>query len=126
MSRVAVALAILLAVLAAAAAALIVLPAPSMSLALFAIAAGEQSVFIIATAVVSAVLALFAMRPGTRLLATVAVLVGLGAVVVALVPLAQALRVASEHRVDLDFDRYLRATIDTQGPIQARKTVTYA
>jgi acetyl esterase/lipase len=47
-------------------------------------------------------------------------------VVVALVPLAQGLRLAGEQRVDLDFSRYLRAGIDTEGPVRGAKTVTYA
>lgn len=126
MSRVAALLAILLAASAAAAAALIILPAPSKSLAFVAIAAGEKSVFILALAVVGAVLALFASRPGTRLLAMLAVLLCLAAMVVALVPFAQALRVASEQRVDLDFSRYLRSHTDTEGPIKAKKTVVFA
>jgi acetyl esterase/lipase len=125
MSRVALGLAILLAVAAAAAAALIVLPAPSKSLAFLAIGAGEKSAFVVGAAVLAAVLTLVGMGPGTRLVAAGAILLCLGAVVVGLIPLAQALRLASEQRVDLDFDRYLRAGADTEGPIAATRTVTY-
>ena len=126
MTRAALALAILLAAAAAAAAALIVLPAPSKSLAFLAIATGEKSVVIIGGALVSSVLSLFVMRPGTRLLAMLTVLLSLGALVVGLIPPAQALRLAGEHRVDLNFARYLGARVDTQGPVPAKKTVTYA
>jgi acetyl esterase/lipase len=119
-------LGVLLALAAAAASALIVLPAPSKTLAFAAILAGEKSVFIIAAGVLAAVLVLLGSGPGRRLVSTLAVLIALGAIVLALIPPAQALRVASEQRVDLDFDRYLRARIDTQGPVKAAKTVTYA
>jgi acetyl esterase/lipase len=125
MSRVAVVLAVLLALASAAAAALIVLPAPSKSLAFLAVATGEKSVFVAGTAIVAAVLALFASRPGTRLVAFISVLLSLCALIVALIPPAQALRLASEQRVNLNFSRYLQANIDTQGPIKAERTVTY-
>jgi acetyl esterase/lipase len=54
------------------------------------------------------------------------VLLALGTIIIGLIPMAQALRLAGEQRVQLSFDRYLRSTIDTQGPIVADKTVTYA
>jgi acetyl esterase/lipase len=125
MSRVALVFAILLALGSAAAAGLIILPAPSQSLALMAIAAGEKSLVIVAGAVVAAALALFAMRPGTRLPGMIAVLLSLTALIVALIPPAQALRLAGEQRVNLSFDRYLRSRIDTEAPIKAEKTVLY-
>lgn len=130
MSRVASVLAILLAIFlalaAAAAASLIVLPAPGPQLALAAIAASEKSVFIVGGAVLAAALALFASRPGLRLLAFVAVLLSLVALILALIPPAQALRLAGEQRVELSLGRYVRSLIDTEGPIKAEKTVTYA
>src|SRR5689334_11832008 len=126
MSRVALVLAILLALAAAAAAALIVLPAPSQQAAFLAIAAGEKSLLIVGGAVVAAALALFASRPGLRRLVMLAVLLSLTALILALIPPAQALRLAGERRVDLGLDRYLRSSIDTEGPIVAEKTVTYA
>jgi acetyl esterase/lipase len=125
MSRVALVLAILLALASAAAAGLIILPAPNQTLALLAIAAGEKSLVIIAGAVVGAALALFAMRPGTRLPGMIAVLLSMAALVVALIPPAQALRLAGEQRVNLSFDRYLRSRVDTEAPIKAEKTVVY-
>ncbi|HEY4187905.1 MAG TPA: alpha/beta hydrolase [Polyangia bacterium] len=115
----------LLATAAAAAAALIVFPSPSKTLALAAILAGEKSLVIVAAAVLAAVLALVGSRPGTRGLATLTVLLSLAALVVALIPPAQALRLASEKRVDLDLGRYLRSKIDTEGPVTSPKTVTY-
>lgn len=120
-------LGLVLAVAAAGAAALIVLPAPSNQLAMAAILAGEKSFAIIVAAVAASVLAFVGSRPGaSRGLAALAVLLALAAIVLALSPAAQALRLASERRVDLDFGRYLNARIDTQGPIAAAKTVTYA
>ena len=131
MSRVALSilllLGVVLAVAAAAGAALIVLPAPSNQLAMAAILAGEKSFAIIVAAVVASVLGFVGSRPGaSRGLATLTVLLALAAIVLALSPAAQALRLASERRVDLDFGRYLHARIDTLGPIKAPKTVTYA
>jgi acetyl esterase/lipase len=126
MSRVALVLAILLALAAAAAAGLIVLPAPSQQAAFLAIAAGEKSLLIVGGAVVAAALALFASRPGTRVLVMLAVLLSLTALILALIPPAQALRLAGEQRVNLSLDRYLRSSIDTEGPVTAEKTVTYA
>jgi acetyl esterase/lipase len=126
MYRAAMAAALLLAVTTTALAALIVLPAPSQTLAFLAIFSGEESFFIVAGAIVGAALALFAARPGTRVLATVVVLSCVGALVVGLIPPAQALRLAGEHRVDLSWNRYLGARIDTMGPIAAAKTVIFA
>jgi acetyl esterase/lipase len=119
-------LAILLAVAAAAAAALIIVPAPTKPFALAAIVMGEKGVFIAIAAVVAIVLAVAAMGPGRRLLPTLVILLSLAAIGVGLTPPAQALRLAGEHRVDLDFGRYLSAPIDTEGPVRAEKTVTYA
>lgn len=126
MSRVLSILGAALAAVAAAAAALIIFHAPSKTLALAAILAGEKSLVIVALAVVASVLAFVGSRPGTRALATLTVLLSLAAMVVALIPAAQALRLASERRVDLSFGRYLRSKVDTEGPIAAAKTVTYA
>lgn len=135
MSRVALSivllLALVLAVAAAAAAALIVLPAPSNQLAMAAILAGEKSFVIIVGALLASILAFVGSRPGaSRGLAALAVLLSLAAIILALSPAAQALRLASERRVDLDFGRYLHSRIDTLGPLAApgpaTKTVTYA
>jgi len=126
MSRVAAILGFLLAIAAAAAAALIIFPAPSKTLALAAIVAGERSVLIIAAAILGAVLALIGSRPGTRALSMLSVLLGLTAIGIALIPPAQALRLAGERRIELDFGRYLGARLDTEGPIKAEKTVPYA
>ena len=126
MSRVASILGLLIALAAAAGAALIVSPAPTRMLALLAILAGERSLLIIAAALLASILAFLGSRPGTRLTSFFAIVLSLGAIVLALVPPAQALRVASEQRVDLSFGRYLRAAIDSQGPIKAERTATYA
>jgi acetyl esterase/lipase len=117
---------LLVAVAAAAAAALIVVPAPSMNLALVSIAVGEKSYLVVAAGVLAAVLALVGSRPGLRGLATLTVLLSLAAIVMGLGPAAQALRLAGERRVDLDFGRYLRSRIDSTGPVKVEKTVPYA
>src|SRR3569832_606711 len=131
MSRIALSIVLLLgvvlAIAAAAGAALIVLPAPSNQLAMAAILAGEKSFVIIVAAVLASVLAFVGSRPGaSRGLAAVAVLLALAAIVLALSPATQALRLASERRVDLDFDHYQHTRINTQSPIKPPKTVTYA
>ena len=127
MGRLALIVALLLALVAAGTAALIVLPAPSTQLALAAILAGEKSYIIIGVALAAAILAFVGSRPGgARALAAAIVLLALAAIVVALRPPAQALRLAGERRVDLDFARYLRSKVDTLGPVKAPRTVTYA
>lgn len=126
MYRVLAVLGFLLAVATAAAAALIVLPAPTKALALASIVAGEKSIVIIAAGIVAAVLALLGSRRGTRALSALSVLLGLTAIVLGLIPPAQALRLAGERRLDLDFGRYLRARVDTEGPVKAEKTMAYA
>lgn len=117
---------LLVAVAAAAAAALIVVRAPSMNLALAAIALSEKSYIVVGAGVLAAVFALMGSRPGLRGLATLTVLLSLAAIVMALGPAAQALRLASERRANLDFGRYLRSRIDTTGPVKVEKTVPYA
>ena len=112
---------LLVAVAAAAAAALIVVRAPSMNLALASIAIGEKSYIVVAAGVLAAVLALVGSRPGLRGLATLTVLLSLAAIVIGLGPPAQALRLAGERRVDLDFGRYLRSRIDSTGPSRPRR-----
>jgi len=126
MSRLLVILALVLGLGAAAAGALIIAPSPNRTLALLAMVVSERSLFALGGGVLAIVLALLGSRPGWRLVATLAVLLGAVGVVLALIPPAQALRLATEQRVSLDFNRYLKARIDTEGPIAAAKTVTYA
>jgi acetyl esterase/lipase len=126
MSRVALLLGVLLALVAAGAAALIVISAPSFNLALYAIGASEKSAYIIAAAVVAAVLALIGMRPGTRVISFAAILVAIATMIVALTPGAQALRLAGEKRVNLDFGRYLGSDVEKEAKGNPKKTVTYA
>jgi len=125
MSRVVVVLGMLIALAAAAGAALIVAPAPNQKLALLAILAGEKSFVLIGVAVLGGVLALVGMRPGTRVLGTVTILLAVATVATALAPLAQALRLAGDERANLDYGRYLAAPIDTQERGRPKKTVTY-
>jgi acetyl esterase/lipase len=126
MSRVAMALALVLAISSAGAAALIVLPAPSKAMALLAIVTSEKVPLILGGAALGIGLALFSMRSGRWLLPASTILLCLAAAGVSLVPLLAAARLAREQRVALDPRRYLWARIDTQGPVVAAKTVTYA
>src|SRR5436305_12600074 len=99
MSRLAVIVALLLGLAAAAAGALIAAPSPSRTLALLAMVIGERSLFVLGGGVLAIVLALAGSRPGWRLLATLAILLGAAAVVLGLVPPAQALRLAGAQPV---------------------------
>jgi len=126
LSRLALMAGLVLAVAAAAAATLIVIPAPSTTLAEAAIAASEKSYLIIGAAVVAAVLALIGSGPGVRGLATMTVLIALAAIVLGLGPPAQALRLAGERRVDLDFGRHFTSHLDSTEPVKTQRTVTYA
>lgn len=128
LARLALIAGLILAVAAAAAATLIVVPAPSTSLAEAAIAASEKSYVIIAAGVVAAVMALVGSGPGLRGLATMTVLIALAAIVLGLGPPAQALRLAGERRVDLDYGRHFTSKVDSTEPtgVKAPKTITYA
>jgi acetyl esterase/lipase len=126
MSRVALLVGVLLALAAAGAAALIVISAPSFNMALYAVGASEKSAYIIAVAVVAAVLALIGMRPGTRVISFAAILIAIATMIVALTPGAQALRLAGEKRVNLDFGRYLGSDIEKEAKGNPKKTVPYA
>jgi acetyl esterase/lipase len=126
MARLLVILAFLIALAAAGLAALIVAPAPTKQTALLAIVAGEKSFALIIVAVLASVLALVGMRPGGRFLAGLTLLVAMGTIVVALMPPAQALRLAGDQRVNLELGRYLRAPLDSQEQGKPKKTVTYA
>jgi acetyl esterase/lipase len=125
MSRVALILGVLLAVAAAAAGALIILRAPSMSLALYAIGASEKSFVVIGAALVAGILLLMGSRPGSRLVSLIGIVLAVVTIVVGLIPLAQAFRVAGDNRVSLKFGRYLGAPIEKEAKGNPKKTVTY-
>ena len=110
----------------ASAAALVVWPAPIKTLALLAILAGERSLVVAVASLLAGALALMATRPGLRIVPALAILLSLGALVVAMTPAAQAYRLANERHIDLDLDRYVRAEIDTEGPVAAALVRTFA
>jgi len=118
--------ALLIAVAAAAAAALIVVPAPTARLALFAIAASEKSVLIAAVATVALPLAFLGSRRGRRLPAAIAVVLAVAAIVTSALPIVQARRLAGARGVHLDYLRYVRAPVDSEGPGRPTQTVSYA
>jgi acetyl esterase/lipase len=122
-------LAVVLSLAAAAAAALIVAPAPSKPLALLAMVAGEKSLLVVAAALLAAILAAVALlaggASGARAAPAVALALSAGAIALGLLPTVQAVRLAAARQVRLDLRRYLGAPIDTEGPGQPDRTVTY-
>jgi acetyl esterase/lipase len=119
-------LALVIAGAAALAAALIILPAVSMKMALAAIVASERSGLIAAAAIVALPLAFFGFTRGRRTPAALAVVLAVGALGVSVLPLAQAHSLAKTRGVSLDFRRYLRAKIDSEGPGRPSQTINHA
>jgi acetyl esterase/lipase len=119
-------LGLLLAVGAAGAASLIVLPAPSRTLAMTAIVTSERSAFIVAAAVVALGIALVLRGVDSPFLAALTALLAISAMALGMIPLLQARQLAAARGVALDFRRYLHAKLDTEGPGQPDRTVTYA
>jgi acetyl esterase/lipase len=119
-------LALVVAVAAAIAAGLIVMPALNMKMALLAIVASEKSALIAAAAVVSLPLAFFGFTRGRRMPSAVAVVLAVAAVGMCILPLAQARSLAKARGVSLDFGRYLKAPIDSQGRGRPSQTVSHA
>jgi acetyl esterase/lipase len=123
---VAVGLVLVLSLASAGAALLIVLPAPSAKAALAAIVASERSAFLLVGGLLAVALAAAGWAPKTRLVAAIAGLLGLLAAGISALPLVQARGVARARGVALDFGRYLRAFIDTEGPGRPDRSIPYA
>jgi acetyl esterase/lipase len=115
-------LSVLVTVAAAAAAALTVLPAPNQPLALLALIVDEKTFAVAAAALLGLVLARLG---GARRWLIVQGLLTLAILVVSAVPPAQAMKLAAERHVALDFPRYLAAPVDN-APARPSRTVTYA
>ena len=126
MRTLALVLAVVVSAGAAGAALLIVAPAPSKAIALAAIAASERSAFLVAAALLALVLAVVGLGPGTRGPVVLATLFALSAIAIGIVPLVQARHLARARGVSLDLGRYLHARIDTEGPGEPDRTLTYA
>jgi acetyl esterase/lipase len=136
MARLCGSLALLLAVAAAGGGALIFWRPPTHGLELLALVASERSLFLAAGALLALALVLGAVLVGARAPgppATVAgavvlatVVLSVGGLVMGVLPYLAARRVAREKQLALGIGRYLRARIDTEGPIRAGRTVTYA
>jgi len=97
-----------------------------MKMALAAIVASERSGLIAAAAIVALPLAFFGFTRGRRAPAALAVVLAVAAVGVSVLPLAQAHSLAKTRGVSLDFRRYLRATIDSEGPGHPTQTINHA
>jgi acetyl esterase/lipase len=123
-------LAVLIAAAAATVAGLIVFPAPSMPLELAAIAVSEKSYLVGAAALVAfglaLALSLLGREPGSRTAPGIAALLATAAIGIALFPLLSAGRVADARALPLDFGRYFKSRIDSQGPGHPDRTVRYA
>jgi acetyl esterase/lipase len=116
----------LLLTLAAALLGLVVMvPSPTRSIAYLAVVAGEKSYVIIALALAGAFLAWKVMIPGTLRAARFSLLFAFIGIVLACVPPVQAVRLASERHVLLNFGRYLLAPVDI-GTAHPHQTVVYA
>jgi acetyl esterase/lipase len=123
-------LAVLLAAAAATVAALIIVPAPSTALARAAIVVSEKSFIVAGVALVALVMALglllIGKEPGSRTVPGIAALLSVATIGITLFPLLSADRVADAHSLSLDFGRYVRARIDSEGPGHPDRTVRYA
>lgn len=118
-------LSLLLSVLAALAAVVMVAPAVNEKMAFLAVGLDEKALFVIAAAIASAVLAWACGRDGRW--ATPAASMGLAAFAagVSLIPLVQAVRLAREQHVSLDWRRYLTGAVD-MGRARPHLTLVYA
>jgi acetyl esterase/lipase len=103
----------------------VVLPSPNRTIAYLAVVAGEKTFVIIALALLGAFLAWKVMIPGTLRAARFSLLFAFVGIVLACVPPVQAVRLASERHVLLNFGRYLIAPIDI-GAARPHQTVVYA
>jgi acetyl esterase/lipase len=115
-------LSIVVTVAAAGLAALVVLPAPSQPLALLAAFVDEKTFVLVGAALVGAGLA--RLGEARRWIPAQALLAA-AITIVAMIPPAQAIALASRRHVALDFARYLAASPDT-APGHPSTTLTYA
>jgi acetyl esterase/lipase len=115
-------LSILVTVAAAAAAALVVFPPPNQPLALLAVVVDEKTFVMMAAALLGAALA---RSSGSRLWMLGQAMLGLTIVGVALLPPAQAAKLARERRTTLEWGRYVTAPVDN-APARPSQTLTYA
>jgi acetyl esterase/lipase len=116
---------LVLAASAAAAAILIVVPAPTQRAAFLAVGIDEKTFLVIAAALAAAALAWVGARRGRWLLPAISMGLGAFALGVALIPPIQAVRLAREQRVSLDWGRYLRGSLDMR-PARPHQTLVYA
>jgi acetyl esterase/lipase len=115
-------LSILLTFAAAACAALVLLPAPVKRVAFLAILVDEKTYLLIAAALLGALLARVSR---SRAWIALQLVLAVGITGVALLPPGQAIRLATQRHLPLDFPRYIQARVD-QGPPRPSKTLVYA
>lgn len=115
-------LSILITLAAGACAALVLAPAPVKRVAFLAILVDEKTFFLIGAALVGMLLARWSQaRPWIVL----QLLLAVGITGVALIPPVQALRLAVQRHLALDFPRYFKARVD-QGTPRPTRTLVYA
>jgi acetyl esterase/lipase len=110
---------------AAAAAVLMVTPSPNQRAAFLAVALGEKCFLVIAAALAGGLLAAVWARRARWIAPVISMALAAFAVGVALIPPVQAVRLARERRVSLDWSRYLRAGFDLR-PARPHLTLVYA
>ncbi|MFN2453612.1 MAG: alpha/beta hydrolase fold domain-containing protein [Pyrinomonadaceae bacterium] len=118
-------LAILCSMAAAFATVWIVVPAPATLVWLVAVAASEWSLWLGSLGLIGAGLSLLAFAFGSRWMASVALVLGILAGVLALIPLIQAWRVARANGVQLSLPRYVFGSSEAAADI-VPQTITYA
>jgi acetyl esterase/lipase len=117
--------ALLLSALAAAAAVVIVAPSINQKVAFLAVGLGEKTFLMIAAAILGGVLAASCGRPGRWALPAIAMALSAFTLGVSTIPPVQAMRLAREQHVSLEWRRWLIGAIDLH---QARpqQTLVYA
>jgi acetyl esterase/lipase len=115
-------LSILVTVAAAAAAALVIAPAPVQPLALLALVIDEKPFLLVGAALLGTLLARWSP---SRAWLVVQLPLMVGIVGVSFIPPVQAIRLARQRHVALDYLRYFKAPVDTS-PARPPKTLVYA
>jgi acetyl esterase/lipase len=118
-------LSLLLSILAALAAVVMVAPALNQKMAFLAVGLDEKAFVVIAAAIVGAVLAWGCVRPGRWAVPVASMGLAAFAAGVSTIPLVQAVRLAREQHVSLDWRRYLTAPIDLRRA-RPQQTLVYA
>lgn len=103
----------------------IVVPAPNRWLWMVSLGASEWSLWFGLAGVIGASLGAVVLRRGGAIIGWLSILLGIGAVVLALIPAVQAWRVASRERVSLSVGRHFLGA-PAVGPVEERPGIVYA